>query len=270
MDIISNKYRHAWIFLLVGILSSSSFAEELPQSLASSLTSKEISLPEYVIVRASDEATFSSETAAAVSKLPLKEGSTFAAGDVLLELDCRVQTAELKKAKAQQLAAAIAEKSAEKLKRFDAISQYELVKAISEGQIANAEVDKLNAVVEKCIIKAPFNGAISELKVHAHESVKPGDPLMKIVNTENPNLEMQLPSSWLSWLHVGSPFTVHINELNKDINAKITKINPEIEPVSQTIKVTGSIIHTDPHLLPGMSGQATFVDNPANQKKKTH
>lgn len=222
--------------------------------------------PEYVIIRPSDQATFSSETAAVVANILVREGSRFQEGDILLQLDCRLQQADLNKALAQQTEAKIAEQSAKKLKQYGSLSEFEFVKASSGAAIANAEVDKLRAVVEKCIIKAPFNGSVADIMVHAHESVKPGDPLLKIVSTDKLEFELQIPSLWLAWLHVGSIFYVHLNENNKVIPAKITKINPQIEPVSQSVKIIGTITPSNPALLPGMSGQAIFPDNPANKK----
>src|SRR5262249_27001699 len=144
-----------------------------------------INTPEYVIIRSNDEVTFSSETAASVAKIWVKEGSRFLKNDTLLELDCRIQEAELSKAIAQQKASSLAEISAKKLKKYDSISDFELVKAETDAKIANAEVSKLKAVVEKCTIKAPFNGAVATLMVHPYETVKQGDPLLKIVSTDN-------------------------------------------------------------------------------------
>jgi RND family efflux transporter MFP subunit len=223
-------------------------------------------VPEYVILRPSDQVTFSSETNAMVAEINVNEGSAFHAGDVLLTLDCRVQDADLKKAQAQFDAADMANQSANKLKKYGAISSFELVQAKSQQEMAKAEVDKLKAIVEKCVIIAPFNGAVSALIVHTHESVKPGDPLLKIVNTENLTFQLQVPSAWLMWLHINSLFNVHINETNKTIPAKITKINPQIDSVSQTVKIEGEITIPDSSLLPGMSGQAQFPDNPLNKK----
>lgn len=228
--------------------------------------SLETKTPEYVILQPIDEATFSSETNASIAKLNVKEGSYFQAGDTLVELDCRVQKADYEKAVAQQIATDMGLKSATKLQSYDAISQYEVVKAQSEAKMANAEVEKLSAILDKCVIVAPFNGAVSEVMVHAHESVKPGDPLMRIVNTDNLIVELEVPSEWLQWLHIDSTFDVHVNEINKSITAKIIRINPVIEPVSQTVKIVGMIIPTTDKLLPGMSGQAIFQENPTKRK----
>ena len=223
-----------------------------------------MSTPEYVILRASDQATFSSETTASVAELFVKESSHFQAGDTLLTLDCRMQQADLNKALAQQQATQAAQASAKKLKGYDAISEYELTKAVTDAEMANADVAKLKAVVDKCLIKAPFNGAVADLMVHQHETVKPGDPLMKIVSTENLELELQVPSNWLQWLHIGYIFHVEINEINKTVDAKIIRINPQIEPVSQTVKIMGMITDSNTGLLPGMSGQAIFTNNAAH------
>ncbi len=221
--------------------------------------------PEYVILQPIDEATFSSEITASVESLPMKEGSYFKIGDVLLVLDCRVQKAEYQKALAQQTATTIALKSAQRLKSYDSISEYEVVKAKAEAAMVDADVSKLGAIVDKCVIKAPFNGAVADLKVHTHETVKPGDPLMKIVNTDHIIVELEVPSDWLQWIHIGSTFNVHVNEINQSIIARIIRINPEIEPVSQTVKIVGEIEDTSNKLLPGMSGQASFPDDPSRK-----
>jgi len=224
--------------------------------------------PEYVIIRSNNQITFSSETAASVAKILVKEGSNFSTGDVLLELDCRIQQADLNKALAQQRASSLAENSAVKLKKYDSISEFELVKAQSDAKIANAEVDKLKAIVEKCVIKAPFNGAVSDVLVHEYETVKQGDPLLKIISTENLEFDIEVPSQWLDWVHIGSVVEVHINETHKTVTATVTRINPLIEPISQTVKVIATISPQDTSLLPGMSGQANFKDNPLNNKNK--
>jgi membrane fusion protein (multidrug efflux system) len=233
-----------------------------------STVSTPISMPEYVIIRSNEETTFSSETTGQVIFLPVKEGSAFNKGDVLLKLDCRLQEAELAKARAQQEATSKAMQSAKKLKGYGSISEFEYIKTKSEADAANADVQKLKVTVEKCTVIAPFAGGVADVKVNLYETVKPGDPLLKVVNTENLTFEVQVPSQWLSWLHINSRFSVHINDINKTISAKVTLINPEIEPISQTVKIVGLISPPNPLLRPGMTGQAIFDDNPNRYNKE--
>lgn len=220
--------------------------------------------PEYVIIRANEETTFSSETTGKVIYLPIKEGSNFKKGDVLLKMDCRLQQADLNKAKAQQNATSKALLAARKLKGYGMISEFEYVKTASESDAANADVDKLKAIAEKCTVIAPFTGGVSEIKIHLYETIKPGDVLLKATNIRDLYVEVQVPSIWLSWLHVGSDFNIFVNDVQKTIAAKVNLINPQIEPISQTVKITALVSPPDETLRPGMTGQAIFPDNPDN------
>lgn len=225
-------------------------------------------VPEYVIIRSSDRVTFSSEISASVAKINVKEGMSFVPGAVLLELDCRVQQADLQKALAQQKGSHMALTSARKLKSYGSISEFEYSQALAQDQISNAEVAKLLAIVDKCTIRAPFRGAVSDVLVHQFETVKPGDPLIKIVGTENLDFELQVPSQWLQWLHVGSIFYVRINETGEEVKVAVAKINPQIDSVSQTVRIIGTLGAPNSKLLPGMSGQAHFPEHPDNLTHK--
>lgn len=259
------------LFGLVGMkpITPATPANTADDPLAAFDTTKTIdeAVPEYVILRPSEEVTFASEIVASVASINVKEGSSFLKGEELIKFDCRVQEAELAKAKAQKKASDIALNSATKLKKYGSISELEYIQASTQQQINTAEVNKLTAIVDKCSIEAPFNGSVADLFVHPLETVKPGDPLLKIVNTENLSFELQVPSVWLRWMHVGTHFQVTINETSEVFTATITKINPEIDSVSQTLKVVGEINKPNANLRPGMSGQAFFPDNPNNKRK---
>jgi len=216
--------------------------------------------PIYVMVHAIENTTFSSETIGTLAFIAVKEGDTFNRNDVLLEFDCRIPNADLKKVAAQEHIAQSALESAKKLEYYGSISITELIKAQSEEEMAKADVEKLTAVVDKCKIKAPYTGSVSQLMVHAGETVKPGDPLLKILSSKNLNAELQVPSKWLKWLHVGVPFKVKINELDKVVPAVVERINPEIDPISQTVKIIGRFHNPPANLLPGMSGEAIFTE----------
>src|SRR5438046_2357201 len=81
-----------WVMLCTILLIQSVLADT---HLTAAESAPIANTPEYVIIRSNNQITFSSETAASVAKILVKEGSNFSTGDILLELDCRVQQAEL-------------------------------------------------------------------------------------------------------------------------------------------------------------------------------
>jgi multidrug efflux pump subunit AcrA (membrane-fusion protein) len=71
-------------------------------------------------------------------------------------------------------------------------------------------------------------------------------------------VEFLTPSRWISWLKPGVPFEIKIDELNTVIPVSIVRVGSRIDPVSQSVKVTGQIQNPSRDLKPGMSGQVIF------------
>jgi membrane fusion protein (multidrug efflux system) len=69
---------------------------------------------------------------------------------------------------------------------------------------------------------------------------------------------MIVPSNWLSWLKVGTPFDVVIDETSRTYPGKLVRISGKVDAISRSIKVYGRIDGAAPDLLPGMSGRALF------------
>ena len=69
---------------------------------------------------------------------------------------------------------------------------------------------------------------------------------------------MLMPSTTLSWLEVGSGFTMYVEELELIMPGKIVRIGGAVDPVSLTIPVFGALSGREPALLPGMSGRVEF------------
>jgi multidrug efflux pump subunit AcrA (membrane-fusion protein) len=81
---------------------------------------------------------------------------------------------------------------------------------------------------------------------------------MKIIQTDILELEMVVSSEWISWLTIGHPVNVFIDEIQKEFNASISGIGANVDAVSQTIQLKGTITDVSPALLPGMSGRVIF------------
>ena len=120
--------------------------------------------------------------------------------------------------------------------------------------MAKADASLAQAMVERCVIKAPFGGRVVERKVNRYEYVAEGTPLLEIIDDKNLEVEMILPSSSLVWLKIGHPFNLHVEELGKIFQGKIERIVSKVDPVSQSLKLYGSIDVNVEHLYPGMSG----------------
>ena len=210
------------------------------------------------LVVSSQEAILSSELAARIENIAVKEMQRFKKGDLLIQFDCSLYEAQKDVVSANANSALIKLKSDEQMLQMRSIGKYELELSISEYEKAKSELRIAELNVERCQIKAPFDGAVEEVVVNTFETIQPQVELMKIIQTEVLELEMVVSSEWISWLKIGHPIKVYIDEIQKEFNATISGIGANVDAVSQTIQLKGTITDTSPALLPGMSGRVVF------------
>jgi RND family efflux transporter MFP subunit len=204
------------------------------------------------------QTTLSSELAANIAQLPLKEGQSFKEGDLLAEFDCSLLHAQLKKAEA---VADVARKTLDvntRLAELNAVSTLEVDQASSKVKETAAEVAMIRVTVSKCALHAPFAGRIAKLHVERYQYVTQGKPLMDILDTGMLEIRLIVPSVWLRWLREGSRFTIKIDELGRSYPARVAILGTKIDPLSQTLTISGMVEGAHPELLPGMSGWAVF------------
>ena len=83
--------------------------------------------------------------------------------------------------RANENSALIKLKSDEQMLQMRSIGKYELELSISEYEKAKSELRIAELNVERCEIRAPFDGAVEEVVVNAFESIQPQVELMKII-----------------------------------------------------------------------------------------
>ena len=205
-------------------------------------------------IKARESTQIASEMAGRIEQLKVRDGEKFSAGQVLVGFHCSLEEAQLTKAKATLEKKRKTHEVNQKLEKLKSISVLQLDVSRTEQDEAAADVNVAEAVLEKCVIRAPFSGKVAEVTARAHQSVRPGDPLLEIINERDLEVEFMAPSKALPQLKPGSLFKVNLLETNKTYNAKIIRLGGKVDPVSQTIKVYGRITDGSSDVLPGMSG----------------
>ncbi|MCU0791401.1 MAG: efflux RND transporter periplasmic adaptor subunit [Opitutaceae bacterium] len=200
-----------------------------------------------------------SEIAAKIEQLPLREGSSFAEGQLLIAFNDTLQQAQLKRAAASHTAAARTAVANEKLRALNSIGQVEYELSVAELAKASAELAYAEAMLSKCRILAPYAGRVAELRVREKEFAQVGQALFEIIDADLPEIEFIVPSHTLAWLAIGQPVTVRIEETGLEHPARIDRIGARVEPVSRTIKVVATFTGNPEGLVAGMSGSITLA-----------
>lgn len=211
------------------------------------------------VVRAVEEALISTELNARIMEITRREGEEFRKGDILMRFYCEKYEAELKAARAEELFNRIAFDNSVELDKRRAIGHFDVEQNRAKYEKAQAESETLSVQVDACAIPAPFDGRIAEMRAKAFETSKPGEPLMRIVNTDHLEIELIAPSEWLRWIKPGLSFEVTIDETGSRHAAIVERLAPTVDSVSQTVKIMGVFSGLAKDVLPGMSLSAQVV-----------
>lgn len=211
-----------------------------------------------VLLVPEQEAVLSSQISGRIINLPVKEGERFKKDQTLVELDCQILKAELKKAQMDLEAATETLSANLQLQEFGSASVLEVAISSAKKKRAQAEVRLMQTKVEMCEVKAPFEGRVITRKANPFENINPGDELLEILNDKQLKLHLLIPSNWLLWLKPGCPFKVFIDETGQEYAATVVGLGAKVNPVNQTLEVRAAIKGSHAELLAGMSGTAFF------------
>jgi RND family efflux transporter MFP subunit len=210
------------------------------------------------IVRAVNEAMIGTDLIFPIASLPFREGQSFAKGDILVAFDCSDLEAQVKSAEAVLRAETITHENNARLARSKAVGTFEVALSGAKKDQAAAELEAYQSKMSRCVVRAPYDGRIAFMRAHEHETPEPNQPMMQIVSEGDLEIETLLPSSWLKWLKPGTPFGITIDETGEKRQAQVSRIAAIVDPVSQTVKVTGRFTGDTKGILPGMSGPTEF------------
>ncbi len=211
-----------------------------------------------ILVRSAAKIEIRTEIYAPVAEIFFWEGEKFSQGEVLIKFDCSRYEAEKNAANANMNAAGIEHRTKQKLLKYKAVGKDEVSLAGANMERANAELKVHELRIAQCEFKAPFDGRIVTRYVNAFEYPSKDKPLLTILNDTRLELQLVVPSLWLRWLKNRQQFRFELDETGKSYTGEIIRLGAEVDPVSQTIVITGRFVGRHEHILAGMSGTAFF------------
>ena len=250
----------AGVLAILGIYCQVVAAGELPSSEAASpetgLEAQTGGVRALLIPRA--QTLLSGELSARIEELRVDVGDSFKKGAVLVRFDCSLYRAQLEKARAELREMEKTLAVNQRLGKLGSISELEVATAAARVDQARAEVALKRHSVNRCIIRAPYAGGVVKREAQPFQYATPGQPLLEIIATRDLDLQVFIPSRWVRHITPGTAFRVHIDEVDKVYDARVTALGARVDPVSQTVEIRARVQGQHPELLAGMSGAARF------------
>ncbi|HSF69069.1 MAG TPA: efflux RND transporter periplasmic adaptor subunit [Nitrospira sp.] len=201
------------------------------------------------------QATLSSRIQGTIDRVSVLEGTEVKKGQTLIELDNRDLQAELARAAAEVENAKANFSRMKSLYAEDAVSKQEMENATRAFKVAEANRKAVLAQLSYTVVRAPFDGVITEKKVEAGELASPGQALLKMEDPNRLRLEATVAESDLKAIGRGDRIRVIIDALpSESLIGVVSQILPAGDPQTHTFAVKVDLPKT-PGLKSGMFGR---------------
>ncbi len=233
-------------------------------------------------LRAVRRSSVATREAGLVIEVPVREGTRVKAGDVLARLDSGILQLELKRAEADEAAAAgiVAERNANLTWRERELELYkqsaargasnvkELLDAESTATIARTRVlqaerlagvaavrvELLKTRMADMTVNAPFDGVVLARRAELGEWVGEGDPLVELVSVGEVEAWLDIPQRYFSAVTERQiEITISIDSIQERAGAERLRIIPQVDPRSRSFTVVVRFLDHGGRLTPGMS-----------------
>jgi len=208
-------------------------------------------------LEARHDATLIARRQGPITALMVEEGQWVSKGDVLAQLDDREARLVVERT---ELAARMAERELERAHQLGDKGY------LSQKEVDDLEVARRNATValeqarydlSLMRITAPFAGRVVERMVKLGETVAEGKACFRVADFNPILARVYFPERDLSRVRVGQAADLELDAMpDRSHPAKVTLVNPEVDPTNGTFKVTLEIQNPAGELRPGAFARA--------------
>jgi RND family efflux transporter MFP subunit len=182
--------------------------------------------------------TVSAAEPGVIESILVEEGARVKKNQILAKLDTAQHEAELEIAKSNVDLQKSKVAKLEEIVRSSRISQDELDRGRTDLKIRQAEMRKIQAVLDNRIMRSPVDGIVSEIKRDPSEAVSiSASHVLTVVQIDRLLVNLFLTPERAAQLKVGSAATITLGESGQTAPATVEFISPVTDAASGTVRV---------------------------------
>lgn len=188
-------------------------------------------------VVANEQTNLQVEVSGRLTYLNLPEGTAVQAGTVL----ARINDADLQATKKKTLVQLeLAQKNEERLRKLlsiNGINQADYDAVLNQVNTLKADLDIIQAQLDKTVLKAPFNGVLGLRMVSPGAYVTPATVLASIQETGRLKIDFSVPEVYAGLIQRGKAVTIQTSASDQKRKATIVATEPQINATTRNLKV---------------------------------
>ncbi|UYZ65095.1 efflux RND transporter periplasmic adaptor subunit [Hymenobacter weizhouensis] len=202
-------------------------------------------------VLAEEAVIIRSEIAGKITSLNIREGQPVRKGQLLLSINADEMQAELRKQEYNIRLYREQEKRQRTLLDKEYISAQEYEQAQNQLLTAQADLQALRASLAKAYVRAPFDGVLGLTTATVGTYVSPGTDITTLSKVKPVKISFSIPSRFANLVRVGDEVRITDEATNRQYEARVYALDPQIDPVSRTLTVRARYANAANELRPG-------------------
>ncbi len=204
--------------------------------------------------------TLTTETSGVIDKISFESGARVTAGQSLLQLDSKVEQANLKSTEARLPAAEAKYKRYKGLYTKGSISKESYDEAEANFFSLSADIESLKASIERREIKAPFSGVVGIRNVYLGQYLQPSTEIVRLEDTSVMRLRFTVSQTDISRISIDQEVDIFVDAYPEiPFKGSISAIEPAVSVKSGLIQVQADIPNNEGLLRSGMFARANII-----------
>jgi membrane fusion protein (multidrug efflux system) len=210
-------------------------------------------------IEADEQLTVRSEIAGTVAAIGFDEGTTVAAGTLLIQLDAEELTAQRDRALFRVELARQRETRQADLLGQGLISQDDYDITLNQLNVLEAELRLAAAALEKTEIRAPFAGRIGFRSVSLGAAITPATPIARLQKIDPVKVEFTVPERYAAAVRLGDRIQFRVKGSQDQRSGQVYAIEPEVDRGTRSLRARARSANADGTLLPGAFADVEIV-----------
>lgn len=202
-------------------------------------------------IQANESVDLRPEISGVVREIGFEEGGRVSKGDLLIKIDDRELQAEKRRIEARL---ALARESADRQSRLlerGGVSRQEYDNIQNEVLVLEAELDLIQARIDKTEIVAPFNGRIGLKDVSEGSFVTPEIRIASLHDLDRVKIDFSIPERYLSEIQIGDRIFFDVQGRDTTYSGAVYAMEPGVNASTRTLQVRAMSDNPNHELLPG-------------------
>ena len=197
------------------------------------------------------DAQLASAAGGYIERISVSDGEPVKAGQQLVRVNAAIYGAQLEQSEAE-------------LRRLESVvelaSQAQLDGLRTQVRINKASAELARTNLSRAVLKAPFDGVVSQVSGEVGEIASPGSPLVRVVQLDPVHVTISVSDRDVGSLREGMAAQVSAEAVPEVLAGRVIHIDPAADLKTRTFRTEIEVPNPDGRLRPGMIASVSITE----------